>query len=271
MQIKEIEQYLVSKAINKNLSKTSADPSEDFPNREEALIELKKLQNKLIHQQEKFYVDRRRKLLIVLQGMDTSGKNSTIRNVFYGVNPQYAHVASFDKPTTKELSYDFLWRVHREVPSNGEIVIFDRSHYEDVLAVRVNKLCPEEIWKKRFNHINNFEQLLHDEGTIIIKLYLHIDKETQKSRLQKRLDVPSKNWKFDHSDLIARSQWKQYEEAYETVFKNTSHPHAPWYIIPSNKKWARNLIVAKIITATLDELHLTYPKVDFNPHEIDIL
>ena len=270
MQMKDIKQYLVSKGSNKHLSEISADPWADVPSREEADQELKTLQGKLSDLQEKFYVDRRKKLLIVLQGMDTSGKNSTIRNVFKGVNPQYAHVASFDKPTRKELNYDFLWRVHREVPAAGEIVIFDRSHYEDVLAVRVNQLCDEAIWRKRFEHINNFEKLLYDEGTLIIKLYLHIDKATQKNRLQKRLDIPSKNWKFDPSDLVARSHWDSYQKAYEEVFKCTSPSHAPWYIVPSNKKWARNLIVARIITSTLDDLHLTYPKVDFKPDEIQI-
>lgn len=270
MELKDIEPYLVSNGLNSSLSQTSANPWKDIPSREEAHLELKELQVKLSDLQEKFYVDRRRKLLIVLQGMDTSGKNSTIRNVFKGVNPQYAHVASFEKPTRKELNYDFLWRVHREVPAAGEIVIFDRSHYEDVLAVRVNQLCDQARWRKRYEHINNFERLLFDEGTIILKLFLHIDKDTQKQRLQSRLDTPSKNWKFDPSDLIARDNWKAYQEAYEEVFQRTSHDHAPWYLIPSNKKWARNLIVARIITATLDDLHLTYPKVNFNPNEIDI-
>ena len=270
MDIDNFDPYLIRKGSKIQLSQISAFPREDIPKREASIEELHYLQKKLIELQEKFFIDRRKKLLIVLQGMDTSGKNSTIRNVFRGFNPQYAHVASFEKPTKKERSFDFLWRVHKAVPSAGEIVIFDRSHYEDVLAVRVNQLCEEDLWRKRFQHINNFEQLLIDEGTIILKFYLHIDKDTQKQRLQKRLDVPYKNWKFDPSDLIAREKWQAYEEAYEEVFFKTSLQHAPWFIIPSNKKWARNLLIARIIAATLEDLHLTYPQVDFNTNDIKI-
>lgn len=262
--IKSFDQYLVKEASGVKLSEISANPWEQNLNKLKCNEELSYLQKKLIQLQEKFFIDRRRKLLIVLQGMDTSGKNSTIRSVFRGFNPQFIHVASFEKPTKKELSYDFLWRVHKKIPSDGEIVIFDRSHYEDVLAVRVNQLTEEAIWRKRFQHINNFEQLLVDEGTIILKFYLHIDRAKQKSRLQERIDLPHKNWKFDPSDLVARNNWESYETAYEEVFEKTSKSHAPWYIIPANKKWWRNLLMAQIICATLDDLHLTYPKVEFN-------
>ena len=262
--IKNFDPYLVKEASKVKLSEISANPWEPSLNKLECNEELNYLQKKLIQLQEKFFIDRRRKLLIVLQGMDTSGKNSTIRNVFRGFNPQFINVASFDKPTKKELSYDFLWRVHKEVPSSGEIVVFDRSHYEDVLAVRVNELCEEALWQKRFQHINNFEQLLVDEGTIILKFYLHIDRIEQKARLQQRIDLPHKNWKFHPSDLVARKKWELYESAYEEVFEKTSLSHAPWYLIPSNKKWSRNLLITQIICATLDNLHLTYPKVKFN-------
>ena len=149
-------------------------------------------------------------------------------------------------------------------------MIFDRSHYEDVLAVRVNELKPESIWSKRYRHINDFEQMLVDEDTVILKFFLHIDRETQKQRLQDRLDTPGKNWKFDRSDLIARSNWDAYEKAYEDVFSKTSQPHAPWYLIPSNKKWARNLLVARIVIACLEDLHLSYPQVDYDPKDIII-
>ena len=262
--IKKFDQYLVKEASKVKLSKISANPSNPNLNKLDCNEELELLQKKLIQLQEKFFIDRRRKLLIVLQGMDTSGKNSTIRNVFRGFNPQFIHVASFDKPTKKELSYDFLWRVHEKVPSSGEIVVFDRSHYEDVLAVRVNELCEEALWQKRFQHINNFEQLLFDEGTIILKFFLHIDRIEQKCRLQQRIDLPHKNWKFDPSDIVARKKWELYESAYEEVFEKTSLSHAPWYLIPSNKKWSRNVLIAQIICATLDNLHLTYPEVKFN-------
>ncbi len=271
MELKDFKHYLIKKGQNDNLSKVSPDPWDDIPeDKNEGKAELVELNEKLADLQQRFFVDKSKKLLFVLQGMDTSGKNGTIRNVFRGVNPQGVEVASFDKPTRRELSHDYLWRVHRSTPANGEIVIFDRSHYEDVLAVRVNDLKPKEVWSKRYRHINDFEQLLVDEGCIVVKFFLHIDRVAQKERLQSRLDRPEKNWKFDPSDLVARSRWEEYEKAYEDVFDKTSHPHAPWYLIPANKKWARNLLVARIVVATLEDMHLSYPKVDYDPANIVI-
>lgn len=271
MSLETFKHYLIQKGQNETLSKIDAAPWDDIPSSKEAAREeLESLRSQLSDLQQRFFVDRSKKLLIILQGMDTSGKNSTIRHVFRGVNPQGVHVASFEKPTTRELSHDFLWRIHKCTPANGEIMIFDRSHYEDILAVRVNQLKPESIWQKRYQHINNFEQLLIDEGTIILKFFLHIDRDTQKQRLQERLNVPAKNWKFDASDLVARKRWHDYESAHEEAFARTSQPNAPWYIIPAKKKWARNLLVARIIVACLDDLQLSYPKVDFNPSEIVI-
>ena len=271
MSLKRFRHYLVQEGQNETLLRISASPRGDLPNsKSEAFAELNDLHLRLGDLQQRFHVDRRHKLLIVLQGMDTSGKGGTIKHVFSGVNPQGVHVAGFEKPTTREAAHDFLWRVHQRTPANGEIMIFDRSHYEDVLAVRVNNLKPESVWKKRFRHINDFEQLLVDEDTIILKFFLHIDQDTQKKRLQERLDIPAKNWKFDSSDVIARAKWDDYEKAYEEVFDKTSHPHAPWFIIPSNKKWARNLLVARIVVAYLDDLHLSYPKVDFDPSLVKI-
>jgi len=271
MSLKSFSRYLIEKDQNNRLNKVSSDPWDDLPkSKTEANAELHALHIRLGDLQQRFFVDRRKKLLFVLQGMDTSGKNGTIKNVFRGVNPQGVHVASFERPSTREISHDYLWRVHKRAPSNGEIMIFDRSHYEDVLAVRVNELKPENVWRKRFRHINDFEQLLTDEGTVIIKFFLHIDKDTQKERLQERLDTPAKNWKFDRSDIVARSKWDDYFEAYEEVFDKTSKPHAPWYIIPANKKWARNLLVARIVVACLEDLQLTYPAVDYDPKSIEI-
>ncbi|GHC04509.1 PPK2 family polyphosphate kinase [Cerasicoccus arenae] len=271
MELSDYKHYLIKKDQNDNLSKVSPDPWKDLPEcKKEAREELSDLHIRLAELQQRFFVDKSKKLLFVLQGMDTSGKNGTIKHVFRGVNPQGVHVSSFDKPTSHELAHDYLWRVHRSTPANGEIVIFDRSHYEDVLAVRVNELRPKAIWKKRFRHINDFEQMLIDEGTIILKFFLHIDRATQKERLQERLDRPEKNWKFDPSDLVARSRWEQYVEAYEEVFDKTSHLDAPWYVIPANKKWARNLLVARIVVACLDDLQLSYPKVTYDPSSIQI-
>ncbi|MGJ8654486.1 MAG: PPK2 family polyphosphate kinase [Opitutaceae bacterium] len=271
MSLKSYSQYIIKKGQNDVLSKVPSNPWDDLPkNKAEAHAELHSLHIRLGDLQQKFFVDRRKKLLFVLQGMDTSGKNGTIKNVFRGVNPQGVHVASFEKPSTREINHDYLWRVHKRTPSNGEIMIFDRSHYEDVLAVRVNNLRPEDVWRKRYRHINDFEQLLVDEGTVIIKFFLHVDKATQKQRLQERLDTPAKNWKFDASDVVARRKWDDYFKAYEEVFEKTSKEHAPWYIIPANKKWARNLLVARIVVASLEDMHLSYPKVDYDPSKIEI-
>ena len=271
MSLDDFQHYLIKNKQNADLAAVNACPWDDLPtDKKDALQELSALQLRLADLQQRFHVDRSKKLLVVLQGMDTSGKNGTIKHVFRGVNPQGVHVASFEKPTGRELAHDYLWRVHKRTPANGEIMIFDRSHYEDVLAVRVNKLKPASVWQKRYRHINDFEQLLVDEGTIILKFFLHIDRGTQKQRLQERLDVPAKNWKFDRSDLEARSLWPQYEQAYQDVFAQTSKPHAPWYLIPSNKKWARNLLVARIMVACLEDLHLSYPSVDFDPAKVQI-
>ena len=271
MSLDTYKQYLIQKGQNNDLSKVPSNPWNDIPtSKNEATEELHDLHIRLGDLQQKFFVDRRKKLLFVLQGMDTSGKNGTIKNVFRGVNPQGVHVASFEKPSTREINHDYLWRVHKRAPANGEIMIFDRSHYEDVLAVRVNELKPESVWRKRYRHINDFEQLLVDEDTVIVKFFLHIDKATQKQRLQQRLDTPAKNWKFDPSDIVARSKWDQYFEAYEEVFEKTSKPHAPWYIIPANKKWARNLLVARIVVACLEDMHLSYPEVDYDPSDVAI-
>jgi PPK2 family polyphosphate:nucleotide phosphotransferase len=271
MSLKDFKHYLIKDGANDRLSEVNSDPWDDLPsNKNAALEELHELHIRLGDLQQRLHVDRSKKLLIVLQGMDTSGKNGTIKHVFRGVNPQGVHVASFDKPTARDLAHDFLWRIHQHTPADGEIMIFDRSHYEDVLAVRVNKLKPEAIWRKRYRHINDFEQLLVDDDTIIIKFFLHIDRDTQKQRLQERLDIPAKNWKFDPSDLVARAKWEAYEDAYEEVFAKTSLPKAPWYIIPSNKKWARNLLVARMVVARLEDLKLSYPKVTFDPNAVKI-
>ncbi|MEO0511061.1 MAG: PPK2 family polyphosphate kinase [Verrucomicrobiota bacterium] len=271
MSLCDFQHYLIKPGQNNCLAEVESDPWEDLPEtKSEAKHELEKLHEKLADLQQRFFVDRRKKLLLVLQGMDTSGKNGTIRHVFRGVNPQGVHVASFEKPSTRELSHDYLWRIHKRTPSQGEIVIFDRSHYEDVLAVRVNELKPESVWRKRFRHIRDFEQMLYDEDTVILKFFLHINRETQKKRLQERLDIPAKNWKFDQSDLVARSKWEDYTRAHEEVFVETAFSHAPWYVIPANKKWARNLLVARIVVACLEDMHLSYPDVDYDPKQIVI-
>ena len=234
---------------------------------EEALDELNDELEKL---QELLYAGQKHKLLIILQGMDTSGKDGVIRHVFDGVNPQGVRVASFKTPTAEELSHDYLWRIHKQTPRKGEMVIFNRSQYEDVLVVRVHSLVPEAVWKKRYDQINEFERLLAEEGVTILKFYLHIDKKEQKERLQARLDEPDKNWKFNPGDLEERKLWPEYQKAYEDALSKTSTEYAPWYIVPSNRKWYRNLVIGNILVKTLKDLDMKLPAVDFNPGEIVI-
>lgn len=212
--------------------------------------------------QEKLYAQGERSLLIILQAMDSGGKDSTIKSVFTTVNPFGLTITSFKEPTELELAHDFLWRVHQAVPRNGMIGIFNRSHYEDVLVVRVNKLVPEETWKKRYDHINNFEQLLVDSGTVILKFFLNISKEEQKERFTERLTNPEKHWKFSHGDLAVREQWDDYMRAYEDVFEKTNTRTAPWHIIPANVKWYRNLIVTQTVVETMETMGLEFPPAE---------
>jgi PPK2 family polyphosphate:nucleotide phosphotransferase len=226
----------------------------------EGKTKLRELNKELEALQELLYAEGKHKVLIVLQAMDTGGKDGTIRHVFEGVNPQGVKVASFKVPTKQELAHDYLWRVHKHTPGNGEIVIFNRSHYEDVLVVRVHNLVPEETWSRRFEHIRTFEKTLADEGTTILKFYLHINKEEQKQRLQARLDQPDKNWKFSRGDLDERALWDHYQAAYQDVLEKTSTDYAPWYIIPANRKWYRNLVISTIIIEKLNSLNMSFPE-----------
>ncbi len=219
---------------------------------EEKALELADLQELL-------YAENKRKILIVLQGIDTSGKDSTIRHVFGKVNPQGTKVANFKVPTPKELAHDYLWRVHPHTPGKGEIAIFNRSHYEDVLVVRVHELFPQSVWEKRYHHINEFERLLTDEGTTILKFYLHISKQEQAERFLARLDRPHKRWKFNPEDLDEREHWEDYIQAYEDMLSLTSTDDAPWYIIPSDRKWYRNLTIGSVIVEKLKSLNMTFP------------
>jgi PPK2 family polyphosphate:nucleotide phosphotransferase len=227
--------------------------------------------NKELEQlQELMYAEHKHKLLVVLQAMDTGGKDGLVRSVFDGVNPQGVDVATFKAPTAKELDHDFLWRVHKEVPGKGQIVIFNRSHYEDVLVVRVHNLVSRDQVKKRYKHIAEFERMLAEEGTTILKFYLHISKDEQKRRLEARLEDPSKHWKFNLGDLKERTLWNDYMSAYEDAISSTSTSYAPWYVVPANKKWYRDLVVSTIIVDTLKGLKMGYPKPESDLSKIAI-
>ena len=227
--------------------------------RAEAEALTAELNERLEALQELLYAEGKHKVLFVLQAMDAGGKDGTIRHVLDGVNPTGVKVASFKAPSKKELAHDYLWRIHAHTPGRGEMVVFNRSHYEDVLIVRVLDLVPKSVWSKRYDHIANFEQLLVDEGTTIIKVMLHISKEEQRERLQDRLDKPHKNWKFDPGDLVHRERWDDYMEAFEDAMSKTSTKDAPWYVVPANRKWYRNLAISEILVQTLEGLNMEFP------------
>jgi PPK2 family polyphosphate:nucleotide phosphotransferase len=219
---------------------------------QEQIDELVKLQNLL-------YAESRRALLVILQGMDTSGKDGTIRHVMSGLSPQGVQVSSFKAPTPEELAHDFLWRIHKVIPPHGVIGIFNRSHYEDVLVVRVHSLVKPKVWKARFKQINQFERTLAKNGVMLLKFFLHISKDEQKKRLEERLADPTRYWKFSKHDIEERRYWDDYEKAYEDVLSRCSTKHAPWHIVPANHKWYRNLYVAEVIVSALRDLKMKYP------------
>lgn len=258
-----MEKYQVKPNCTVDLSQW--DPNDDSlidGGKEDGKKALKPLNKRLEALQELLYAQSKEKILIVLQAMDTGGKDGTIRHVLDGVNPQGVKVASFKKPTERELAHDYLWRIHQHTPASGEMVIFNRSHYEDVLVVRVHDLVPPAMWQKRYQHINDFERMLADEGTTILKFYLHIDKQEQKERLQSRLDEPEKHWKFDRGDLAERRHWDEYQDAIEEMLGRTSTEWAPWYVVPANRKWHRNLIISQIIVDKLESLEMAYPAAE---------
>ena len=227
----------------------------------QAQDEIEKYRGDLTTQQLLLYSEKQHSLLIVLQALDGGGKDGTVNHVMSAMNPQGTTVSAFKGPTALELEHDFLWRVHPHAPAKGSVAIFNRSHYEDVLVVRVHKLAPKQVWSQRYELINNFETLLYTQNnTHIIKFFLHISKEEQLERFKQRLDDPARNWKISDSDYQDRELWDDYMEAFEAVFAKTSTKHAPWYIIPSNHKWFRNLAVSQIVAETLKEMDMKLPK-----------
>jgi PPK2 family polyphosphate:nucleotide phosphotransferase len=260
-----MKSYQVKPGEKVKLSKWDPNDTGEFKDRkEEGLAEVAKLNKKLEGLQEMLYAEHRHKVLVVLQAMDTGGKDGAIRRVFEGVNPQGVHVAGFTVPTQEELDHDYLWRVHKMTPGKGEMVIFNRSHYEDVLVVRVHNYVPPEEWRKRFDQINQFERLLAENGTTILKFYLHIDKDEQKKRLQARLDDPTKHWKFRLGDLAERKLWSDYMQAYEDILSKTSTEYAPWFVVPANRKWYRDLVISSVLVDTLKNLKMKFPESEEN-------
>lgn len=228
--------------------------------RAEAEARTEELLRRLYELQYVLYAESKQSLLIVLQAMDAGGKDSTIRKVMGGLNPQGCRVTSFKKPSTLERSHDPLWRIHAATPRAGEIAIFNRSHYEDVLVVRVHDLVPKKVWSKRYRHINDFERMLSDSGTRIVKFFLHISKEEQRERFQDRLDDPNKHWKASEADFAERQYWDDYQKAFEVALQKCSTKHAPWYVIPADRKWYRNLAVAQVLVDTLEEMDPRFPE-----------
>jgi PPK2 family polyphosphate:nucleotide phosphotransferase len=263
-----IQKYRVKPSANVKLSRWKAEDKSIIKDRKEAEKKIEALRRELVELQYRLSAGHRHKVLVILQGMDTAGKDGTIRHVFQGVNPQIVDVSSFKVPSQKEADHDYLWRVHQKTPGKGELMIFNRSHYEDLLVVRARNLVPKNVWAKRFGHINDFERMLSDEGTRILKFFLHIDKAEQHERLNKRLSDPDKLWKFNIADVKERALWPEYVRAYEDVLSKTSTPWAPWYIIPANVKWYRNLVISGILVDALKKLKMKYPRPQLNLRDI---
>ena len=246
----------------KRLRLASVDPDDDggFSGKDEARAALARDLERLRELQHLLYADNRFALLVVLQAMDTGGKDGTIRHVMSGLNPAGCAVTSFKVPSEEERDHEFLWRIHNAVPARGMIGVFNRSHYEDVLVVRVHKLVPKEVWSKRYRQINEFERTLDENGVKILKFYLHISKAEQARRLRSRIEDPAKNWKFSEADLRERKLWGRYQAAFEDAIDACSTPWAPWHVVPANKKWARDAMVARVMVKALEKLRLRYPK-----------
>lgn len=249
------------------------DPNDtgEYRDKDAAKKVLKRNTKRLLELQEVLWAEGKHAVLIVLQGMDASGKDGTIEHVFHGVNPQGCHVTGFKVPTKEELEHDFLWRIHKAAPRRGMIGIFNRSQYEDVLVVRVENLAPEDVWSKRYEQINHFEKLLADTGTVILKFYLHISKDEQKERFEARRQDPNKVWKFSEEDVAKRRLWDDYMQAYEDAINRCSTPWAPWTIVPANRKWYRNLVVSQALVDALERLGMQYPPPEPGIGEIEIV
>lgn len=252
------------------LADLDPNASEHYKKKKHVEEELEYQRDRLGKLQERLYAENQRSLLVVLQAMDTGGKDGVIKHVFQGINPQGCRVWSFKKPSDQEASHDFLWRYHQQAPSRGMITIFNRSHYEDVLIVRVKQLVAEDVWRERYHVINEFEQMLTLNNIKVIKFFLHISKDEQKRRLESRLQDPDKLWKFSSNDLKERQFWDDYQTAFEEAINNCSTAYAPWYVIPANNKWYRNLVIARTLADTLLSMNPQYPAAEQGLENIKI-
>ncbi|MBC8229823.1 polyphosphate kinase 2 family protein [bacterium] len=261
---------IVSPRTKIKLKDYDAGYSGGYKRKSEVKNQIAKIQKQISELQELLYAESKHALLIILQAMDAGGKDGTIRHMMSGVNPQGCEVTTFKVPSAEEVAHDFLWRIHKAVPPKGKIGIFNRSHYEDVLVVRVHNLVPKEVWCARYDQINSFEKILVENGIVILKFFRHISKSEQKKRLESRLKDPAKNWKFSEADVQERKYWDDYMEAYEDAINKCSTEWAPWYIIPANKKWYRDLVVGETIVKTMKDLDMKYPELKKEPNKIKI-
>ena len=263
-----LRKFCVKPGSKVDLAKIDADFSDKHESHKHALPEIEHYVQKMQDLQYLLYAEGRRSLLICLQGRDAAGKDGTINHVLTGMNPQGCTVTGFKVPSREEAAHDFLWRYHKATPGNGQVAIFNRSHYEDVLIQRVHDMVPQDIWSKRYEQINDFERMLSVNGTHILKFYLHIDPEEQLQRFKQRIDDPARHWKISEGDYAERPYWDAYTEAFEDALSKCSTKHAPWFIIPANHKWFRNLAISRIVSDALESLEMKFPEPTVNIDEI---
>jgi PPK2 family polyphosphate:nucleotide phosphotransferase len=269
--VKELLQALRVEGGKGSAGLDQRDAGETFGwDKEQSYLDLADEMTELVDLQKRLFADGSSSVLVVLQAMDAAGKDSTIRSIFSGLNPAGVDVNPFGVPTDEERAHDYLWRIHHHAPADGKIGVFNRSHYEDVLVVRVKGFAPEKVWKKRYGHIANFEQMLTDEGTTVIKIFLNVSRDEQKERFQERLERPDKNWKFRAGDLDDRARWPEFMEAYTDALEKTSTDDAPWYVVPADRKWVRNVCIARILRHHLEAIDPQYPDPEPGLDEIVI-
>jgi len=274
----DISKFRVSNGQDFKLSDISTDSTGKIKSKDEGEKKLKENIEEMVKLQDKLYAENKYALLIIFQAMDTAGKDGAIKHVMSGLNPQGTRVTSFKQPSKEEMNHDYLWRVNKYLPERGQIGIFNRSYYEEVLVVKVHdlvnkqnipdKLIAEDIWKNRYSQIKDYEKYLFENGIIPVKIFLHISKKEQKERLLERIDNDDKNWKFSDADLKERELWNDYQKCYQEAIENTSTKHAPWYVVPADKKWFARLLISDIINKTLESLKLEYPKLNEEQHKI---